>query len=192
MSKTRAFIAVPATDEVYAQAQAAISMLRPSTDNVRWVVPENMHWTLQFLGEVDDTDIYEIYREVKRAAAKVEPFAMSARSLGAFPSLEKPRAVWLGAGEGSEALCQLQDGVEARMAELGFRPERQTYTPHLTIGRVRQGSHGGEALSEQLAKQSDFDGGRMEVDEVIVYGSELSREGPTYHVLGRASLGNDG
>jgi len=192
MSKTRTFIAVPASDEVYAQALAAIHLLRPHTDNVRWVVPDNLHWTLQFLGDVDDTDVYAICREVNRGAAGLVPFQLSVLSVNAFPSIEKPRTLWLGAGQGSDILCQLQDNVEERMAKLGFRPERQRFTPHLTIGRVQQGSHGGAALSEQLTKLANFDGGLMEVDEVIVYGSELSREGPTYHVLGRAPLADGG
>ncbi len=192
MSKTRTFIAVAACDEVYANALASIKSLRPLTENVRWVAPDNLHWTLQFLGEVEDIDLYAICRDVKQAAAEQKAFQLGSLSVGAFPSINKPRAIWLGAGEGGEQLCQLQDGIEDRMAKLGFRPERRQYTPHLTLGRVQQGSHGGEALSERLAELAEFDGGLMEVDEVVVYGSELTREGPTYHVLGRAPLASDG
>lgn len=188
MSTTRTFIAIPAIDEVYAKALATIGDLRSLTENVRWVAAESLHWTLQFLGEVDDTTLYEICREVTRVCEATEPFELGAMAVSAFPSVEKPRTIWLGAGEGSQRLCNLQDGVEDRMAKLGFRPERRQYTPHLTIGRVQQGSHGGAELSERLATLGEFDGGRMEVDEVIVYGSELSREGPTYHVIGRAPL----
>ncbi len=188
MSKTRTFIAVEASDEVYANALTTIKSLKALTDNMRWVAPDNLHWTLQFLGEVDDTDLYSICREVKRAAAEIEPFQLGSRCVAAFPSNEKPRTVWLGAGEGGEALYQLQDSIEARMADLGFRPERQRFKPHLTIGRVQQGVHGGAALTERLAELADFDGGKMEIDEVLIYGSELTREGPTYHVLGRAPL----
>ncbi len=188
MSKTRTFIAVPATDEVYANALATIKSLRSLTDNVRWVAPDNLHWTLQFLGEVDDIDLYAICRAASRVASEMGAFQLGSLGVSAFPSVEKPRTIWLGAKVGSEALCQLQDGIEDRMAKLGFRPERRHFTPHLTIGRVEQGSHGGAALSERLTELTDFDGGLMEVDEVLVYGSELSREGPTYHVLGRAPL----
>ncbi len=188
MSTTRTFIAIPANDGVYARALATIDELRPLTDNVRWVAPDNLHWTLQFLGDVEDVTLYEICRDVARVCESTEPFELSALAVSAFPTIEKPRNIWLGAGQGGDELCQLQDGVEDRMAKLGFRPERRHYTPHLTIGRVQQGSHGGATLSERLAALTDFDGGTMEVDEVIVYGSELSREGPTYHVIGRAPL----
>jgi len=111
MSKTRLLIAVAATDEVYANALSTIKSLQPLTDNVRWVAPENLHWTLQFLGEVDDIDIYAICRAVSRVAAEWTVFSLSSLGVSAFPSLEKPRSVWLGAGEGGDALCQLQDGI---------------------------------------------------------------------------------
>lgn len=188
MASTRTFIAVPANDGVLSQAQAVIQSLRVLTDNVRWVAPDNLHWTLQFLGEVTDEDIYPICREVSREVSDLEPYALEAHGVSAFPSIEKPRTVWLGAGQGSDALCQLQDGIEERMARLGFRPERRRFTPHLTIGRVQQGSHGGDALSARLTELADLDCGRMEVDEVLVFGSELTREGPMYHVLGRSPL----
>ncbi len=189
MATTRTFIAIPANDGVYAQALSVMDALRPLTDNVRWVAPDNLHWTLQFLGEVTDEDLYPVCREVTRAAQAQAAFELASLGVSAFPSVMKPRTIWLGAGEGSEPLCQLQDAIEERMAKLGFRPERQRYTPHLTIGRVQQGSHAGSRLSEQLAELSDFDGGNMEVDEVLIFGSELAREGPTYHVLGRSPLG---
>ncbi len=161
MSKTRTFIAVAACDEVYANALATIKSLRALTDNVRWVAPDNLHWTLQFLGEVDDIDLYAICRAVNRVASEMSTFQLGSLGVHAFPSIEKPRTIWLGAREGSDALCQLQDGIEERMAKLGFRPERRQFTPHLTLGRVQQGSHGGIALSERLADLADFDGGLM-------------------------------
>ena len=191
MSRTRTFIAVPADDGVYAQALAAIKLLSPHTENVRWTGADNLHWTLQFLGEVEDIETFEVCRAVAKVAAGHQAFELASGGVRAFPSSEKPRTVWLEAGAGSERLCQLQDSVEASMADLGFRPERQRYTPHLTLGRVHQGSHGGAALSEKLGTL-DMEGGTMFVDEVLIFGSEITRDGPSYHVLGRAPLESGG
>jgi 2'-5' RNA ligase len=192
MATTRTFIAIEANDAVYARALAAIDLLRPLTDNVRWVAPDSLHWTLQFLGDVEDTEIYSVCRSVSQVAMEFEPFELHGLAIRAFPSIEKPRTVWLGAGEGSDHLCALQDQVEGRMADLGFRPDRQRFTPHLTLGRVQRGSHGGVALSDKLAELADFDGGTMETDEVIIFGSELTRDGPAYHVQGRSALAGGG
>ena len=189
MSKTRTFVAIAASPEVREHALQVISLLRASADNVKWVAPENLHWTLQFLGDIGDAEIAEVCRQVASVAEQTEPFALEAKGVGAFPKVERPRALWLGAGQGCSELCQLQDRIEESLAELGFRAERRRFVPHLTLGRIGRGSHGGSQLVEQLQSLSDYIGGSMLVDQVTVYSSELEREGPTYHVLAHANLG---
>jgi len=188
MSKSRTFIAVAISKEMLQYAKQAIGILRPLADNIKWVSPENLHWTLQFLGEVDDTQLHAVCRRVGEAAAEQELFSLSARGVGAFPSIEQPRTLWLGAKEGRDQLLQLQDRIEAAMADLGFRPERRTFVPHLTLGRIGSGRHGGTLLAERLAKMTDFEGGITPVNEVTILASEPSRDGPTYHIVSRAPL----
>jgi len=188
MSKTRTFIAIEAADEVRSLALTTIKQLQPLADNVNWVAAENLHWTLQFLGDVGDLQTFEVCRDVARIAAQIPCFALHANRMGAFPSTDRPRAVWLGAGEGSEALCELQARLEECLSDLGFRPEKRRFVPHLTLGRVAKGSHAGTALGQRVAETESLEISSMLVEEVIVFGSELEREGPTYHVLGRAPL----
>jgi 2'-5' RNA ligase len=189
MAKTRTFIAVEAIDEAHAAALAAIDRLRSAAAGVRWVAPDTLHWTLQFLGDLDDREMAEVCLRTVRVAAQHEPFELEARGVGAFPSINRPRTIWLGAGEGSAALQALQADIEGSLATLGFRPERRGFTPHLTIGKAMSRGGPGPVLAERLAKLADFDGGRMSVDEAIVFASELTREGPVYSVLARAPLG---
>jgi 2'-5' RNA ligase len=188
MAKTRTFIAIEAFDEVHAAALTAIDRLRSATDNVKWVEPENLHWTLQFLGDLTDVEMAEVCLRTVRTAAKHEAFTLEARGVGAFPSNERPRTLWLGVGEGAERVIALQAAIEEALRSLGFRGENRQFVPHLTLGRVGRGSDGGRVLAERLAKLADFDGGAMGVDAVTVYASELGRDGPTYHVLARAPL----
>jgi 2'-5' RNA ligase len=186
MAKTRTFIAVAAIDEVYIAALAAIDRLRSAAENVKWVEPDNLHWTLQFLGDLSDVEMAEVCLRTVRVAKRHEAFTLAARSVGAFPSIQRPRTLWLGAGEGSEALITLQNDIEEALSSLGFRKEQRQFVPHLTIGRATTG--GGPVLSERLAKLAAYDGGVMGVDEVTVYASELTRDGPEYHILARAPL----
>ncbi len=192
MSKTRTFVAIAASPEVRQRAQKAIARLRSSADNVKWVAPENMHWTMQFLGDVNDIELADVCRQVALVAKQQEPFQIVASGVGAFPSVDRPRALWLGAAQGAEALCTLQDAIEDSLSELGFRGERRRFVPHLTLGRVGSGSHGGANLAEQVRLMANFDGGAMLVKQVTVFSSELEREGPTHHVLSRALLGTSG
>ncbi|MCG8448789.1 MAG: RNA 2',3'-cyclic phosphodiesterase [Pirellulales bacterium] len=188
MSKTRTFIAIEATDEVESLALATIEQLRTYSSSMKWVAPGNLHWTLQFLGDVNDVQIYEICRSVAQVAAQFSCFSLTSDYVGAFPSTTKPRAVWLGAGEGSKKLCQLQAHIEESLSNLGFRPEGKRFVPHLTLGRVGRQKHAGQAFVQQLTNMNEPDAGSMTVEEVIVFGSELEHGGPIYHVLGRAPL----
>jgi RNA 2',3'-cyclic 3'-phosphodiesterase len=188
MAKTRTFIAVEAIDEAHVAALAVIDRLRSAAEGVKWVAPDNLHWTIQFLGDLDDREMAEVCLRTVRVAARHEAFELEARGVGAFPSVQRPRTLWLGAGQGADRLCDLQSDIEQSLEDLGFRGENRAYVPHLTIGRTGRGPAGGPLLAERLAKLADFDGGVMSVDEVIVFASELGREGPEYSVLARAPL----
>ena len=190
MSKTRTFIAVAAEGEVHVAAQTAIDRLRSAAENVKWVGPDNLHWTLHFL-DLDDVEVAAVCRRTVDAAGQLEPFVLAAEGVSAFPAVDRPRTLYLGAGQGSEEFVHLHGELEGRLADLGFRGERRRFVPHLTLGRVGRGSHGGEVLAERVAKLSNYDGGQMEVAEVTVFASELGPDGPSYHVLATAPLGRD-
>jgi 2'-5' RNA ligase len=185
----RTFIAVAASPGIREAALKLISRLQRSETarDVKWVAAENLHWTLQFLGNVDELNIPEVCKAVATAALESEPFDIEARGAGAFPSADRPRTLWLGAGQGAREMVALQKAVERRLKKRGYRGEERRFVPHITIGRAgRKGSP--QSLAEELAAFADYDAGTMLVDEVTIYSSQLGREGPTYEVLGRAPL----
>ena len=186
--KTRTFIAVAVTDEVRQRALELRRQLEPAAGDVKWVAAENLHWTLQFLGDVDDVELPRVCDGAVDAVRELEPFELSARGAGAFPSNDRPRTLWLGAGAGSEAMIRLQAAIEHWLRKLGYRGEARRYVPHLTLGRAGRNSRP-HSLAKELAELADFDAGTMLVDEVTVFGSQLLCEGPEYRVLGRAPLG---
>ena len=87
MSKTRTFIAVEAVDQVHASALTVTDRLRSATDNVKWVAPDNLHWTMQFLGDLNDVEMAEVCLRTVRTAKRHEGFTLEARGVGAFPSI---------------------------------------------------------------------------------------------------------
>jgi RNA 2',3'-cyclic 3'-phosphodiesterase len=190
MAKLRTFIAVETPPEVIGRVSKLARILAPAAAeaDVKWVAPENLHWTIKFLGDVDPRDLAEICLALNAAARKVAPFRMTVERAGAFPNVARPRTLWLGAGDGGEALVCLAEAVETEMTKIGFRREGRRFEPHLTIGRVRSGGPGQQALGELLAENAEFDGGVMEVDEVVLFSSELRPDGPVYEALERAEL----
>jgi 2'-5' RNA ligase len=188
MSRTRTFIAVEISEGVRDHAVALQETLAKTGAEVKWATPESMHVTLLFLGEVDDRELHAVCRAVKELAVREPPFTLRVSGVGAFPNARRPKVVWAGITEGAEALRRLYDDLETRMLDLGcYRKEERGYTPHLTLGRVKA-ERDGLALAPELAKRQEWDGGQTTVDEVLVYSSELERDGPVYTVIGRGEL----
>jgi 2'-5' RNA ligase len=193
MTTIRTFIAVAALPEIRQAAAKLISRLRlsePAAGDIKWVAPENLHWTLQFLGNLDEREIPEVCDAVATAALEIEPFELEARGAGAFPSLTRPRTLWIGAGQGERAMTVLHSAVDRRLKKRGYRGEERRFVPHITIGRAgRKGQL--QSLTEELAGLAEYDAGTMLVEEVTVYSSQLAPGGPTYDVLARAPLAID-
>ncbi|MHB9080943.1 MAG: RNA 2',3'-cyclic phosphodiesterase [Pirellulaceae bacterium] len=188
MSRTRTFIAVEVSDLVRSRAADLISRLRSSDVHVSWVAPANMHITLKFLGDQPDDAVAAICQAVRTGAADVPAFDFQCRSAGAFPSVERPRTLWLGVEDGLAEFRALQAAIDGALAKQRFSKDRQLFRPHLTLGRVRSAGPSLQQLADVLRTLHDFDGGTTEVDEVTVFSSELTRSGPTYEVLARAPL----
>jgi len=188
----RTFVALDISEAVRKRALQLIEQLRAAEVDVRWVLAENLHVTLKFLGDVDASDVTEVCRAVERAASGVAPFEMQSHGAGAFPNLDRPRIVWLGVGQGAAQVSGLFDRIDASLGEVGYAREQRKFHPHMTLGRIRRGWKGVADLADGLRRRAEFDAGSTEVSEVLVYASQLGREGPRYEVIGRTRLTGNG
>jgi 2'-5' RNA ligase len=185
----RTFVAIEINSAIRERMVELIDELRTAPADVKWVDGKNLHLTLKFLGNVPLQDIPQICRAVEKAAAAVAPYQLQVQGAGAFPTVRRPRTVWVGAGAGGPETVALHGQIEAALGKLGFRKEHRRFQPHLTIGRVRRSGPGVAELGQQLGQYADFDAGRMPVAEVAVISSQLQPTGPIYEALGRARLG---
>jgi RNA 2',3'-cyclic 3'-phosphodiesterase len=188
MARIRTFLAVNISVAIRRRAVELQKKLRQSEVDATWTEPENMHVTMQFLGDVDDALIPEVCQRVISTAAAFAPFQMSLAQAGAFPSLGRPRTVWIGVDEGHQELVDLQFALQESLVEMRFPRERRTYKPHLTIARIREGGPRQQRLSELITHYEDFKTESCAVAEAIIFSSYLERSGPTYQVMGRAPL----
>jgi len=184
----RTFIAVEAPGEIVARANKLVAELRAAGADVKWVEPEQMHFTLKFLGGVRDRDLGEICLALAQATRGLKPFEIDVRGAGAFPDAARPRTLWLGVGNGAGEFATLFTSLEDKLAGLGFREEGRRFQPHLTLGRVRNSSPGSRELADLLRELAEFEAGPMYVDEVVLFSSEPGRDGPQYEVISRAEL----
>lgn len=187
MSRIRTFLAIDVGDEIQRRAADLIDTLRRDGDDIKWIERHNLHITLNFLGDVNDNEVHDVCQVASRVAAQLPLFELDCRGVGAFPHVGNPRTIWIGVGEGNDAICRLQEQLAIGLAELGFPREHRQFKPHLTLGRSRQGGRT-RHLTSKLVELADFDAGRCIVEEVIVYSSVLEPTGPIYHVLAHAPM----
>jgi 2'-5' RNA ligase len=188
MSTIRTFVAVEISADIRQRAVALAERLKTAGAKVRWTDAATIHWTMNFLGDVPDTEIPAVCAETAAAAKPFRPFDLEVCGVGAFPGVDRPRTIWLGAGEGNEAMRYLHAALERQLATLGFRPEARRFQPHLTLGRVHDSSAGLSQLSDLIRKHADFAAGTMTVDEVVVFSSRLEPTGAVHERLGGGAL----
>ena len=189
-SSIRTFIAIPVSEKISVHAGRLVKRFERTGVDVKWGNVADMHLTLKFMGNLPTEAIADICRALIPEISSFKRFSIRCQGAGAFPNVVRPRTLWLGFDQGREQLIELQDIVERALEELGYRRESRQFHPHLTLGRVRAGNstEQNSALSEMIGKHTEFDAGQMSVDEVFVFASELSRQGPSYSTLGRIEL----
>jgi 2'-5' RNA ligase len=185
----RTFIAVFPPSAVASAVNAALAKFRAGDDSgVRWVRPENLHYTLRFLGPIAPTRVDAARRAAVRAAAGATPFRVRLGGAGAFPGPRRPRVLWLGAGEGAAPLTLLAGAVERELVAEKFPPGERPFTPHLTVARVAGEAAPAPAVDAFLAAREALPDAAFDVGEIVVVASTLSPGGPRYEILERAPL----
>ncbi|MDX1964345.1 MAG: RNA 2',3'-cyclic phosphodiesterase [Pirellulales bacterium] len=184
----RTFIAVEIGPDVAGRAQTLINRLKATDAKVSWIRPQQMHFTLNFLGDIRDREIPELLRLVTDAVRPLPAFDLLCRGLGVFPSLENPRTIWLGVTTGAEAMIELHQALDRGLKQLGLRGEGRRFRPHLTLGRVRSLPHGPENLAELIAEYAAYEAGVMSVCDVTIMHSDPHGNGSSYEPLGQAEL----
>jgi 2'-5' RNA ligase len=191
MSLLRTFIAVEIPHPLQETLQQKTKPLRQSIGSsiVRWVPSENIHLTLKFLGNVSSANIDMLTQMLHTLADSCSSFDIHLNGLGSFPSPKRPRVLFIGIQAPAE-LEALWRGVESETTRLGYESEKHGFSPHLTLGRVRQNSSTPDQQKIRRAlEETKIDSlGTTRVDSVHLYKSELKPTGSVYTKLYSAPL----
>ena len=188
----RAFIAVDMSLEAReALAEVIRDLQRTTVSGVRWVRSEGIHLTLKFLGDIEPAQVESILDAIGRAAGATEPFTLSLAELGAFPGPNNPRVIWVGLKGDMEPLGDFQKKIDHQVhAALGFALENRPFTPHLTVGRLRDRvssedrQAAGKAIREVPVRSQVW----WQVTKVDLVRSTLTPSGAEYDLLGFRKL----
>jgi len=164
---------------------ASVEPLRAVANDVAWVGLDSFHLTLKFLGPVDTDRVPAVTEALMNVAGACPSFHLGIRGLGAFPSPARPRVVWAGIDAGAAPAAALAARVDEGLEALGFKREARAFSPHVTLGRVRQ-PHAQPRLAEALVSTMSY--GRVEVASISLMRSDLSPRGARYTELAAAPL----
>ncbi|HMA52934.1 MAG TPA: RNA 2',3'-cyclic phosphodiesterase [Acidobacteriota bacterium] len=182
----RAFIAIDLEPTIKESLRSLVERLRATRADVRWVNGGGMHLTLKFLGPVDEGQALRVKDILTEAAGKHHAFPLRLEGTGAFPGEASPRVLWVGFAAEPELLT-LQEDLDASLEAEGFEREKRTFTPHLTLGRVKGPERIAKAMSE-LAKHREESFGSMTVRKIALFESLLRPEGAEYRIVFEAAL----
>ena len=177
----RTFIGVDINPDTVQKVSELLVQLKPRLPGIRWVPSRNFHFTLKFLGDIEEAKIDPIAHALERALCPFPRFTINVKSLGVFPDGKRPRILWVGL-EGNR-LPALALEIERALEPLGFTPDERGFLPHLTVGRWRQFESSAKTLAAELDKWQRHQFGESKVAEVIFFRSELKPEGAFYHPL---------
>ena len=168
----RIFVAIEVSDQgvlnSISQVQAELNI------KAKPVEIHNMHFTVQFLGEVSEEMVRKISSEL--SSLEFTPFSVSFVGVGVFPKPSSPRVIWIGTNEGADELEKLADIIRMKLLQLGFQPDKK-FKPHVTIFRVKKKI---EDISNKLQKFSSYSFGSQLIAQIKLKKSTLTPNGPIY------------
>ncbi len=174
----RLFIAIPISEEIRENIGKFQEELKSVYNKkVRWVVPENIHLTLKFLGEVDPDKIKIIYGIMLESIRDINKFSIEIKGAGVFPDKTRPRVLWVGCIDTSGYISSIKNNLDKGLKSLKFKKEKRKLVPHLTIGRVRNFKGRLDVLPEEVEL------GKLEVCRIQLIESKLTSKGAEYKIV---------
>jgi 2'-5' RNA ligase len=157
--------------------------MRIGHDAVAWVKRENLHYTMRFLGEVEDAAADRATAAMREAAASRQRFGAALGGFGAFPTAKRARVLWIGMLQGAEPMRLLARALDEALTKHGFEPADEAFEPHLTVGRVRAAGDWTARLIDAPTVEA-----RFQVDRLRLVKSALEPGGSRYETIAEAVL----
>jgi RNA 2',3'-cyclic 3'-phosphodiesterase len=183
----RTFIALPLSANVIEQLDRVQRMVRRTSPEqaVTWVKPSSIHLTLFFLGEILPEMTTPVQEALHVIARNTASFSFTVQGIGAFPTLNRPRVIWVGLADPGGRLAVLHQAVNEALETIGFQPETRPFSPHLTLGRVKPHAtrEDVQAIGQAVGKTEVGLLGQVRVAEIIFFRSTLKPTGAEYTPL---------
>ncbi len=181
----RAFIGIAIESPVLVERLLSLQRdIQSAGADLKPVEGENLHITMQFLGDIQRSSADAIVSQVLKGL-EFRPFSATLQGVGAFPRISNPRVIWVGVSQGADRIIGIYQAINLGMRGLGLRGEGGNFVPHITLFRVRS-PRAKSSLVEVLSRHRDEPVGDFEVRAVQLKSSVLTPRGPIYSTIGEA------
>jgi RNA 2',3'-cyclic 3'-phosphodiesterase len=179
----RTFIALPLPMDAQQTLAKAITELAPASADAKWVVPQNLHITLKFLGDIKPEQSADIQKVIGRVADGHTSIAADLEKLGFLPDQHKPRILYVSTSQ-EEKMRLLYNDLEKALKSLGFAIENR-FRSHITLARLRS-AYNLEQLKNKAATMKIH--AAFILTNIVLFKSTLDSRGPVYEELYSAEL----
>lgn len=186
MEQIRTFIAIEIPASIQQQIALLQNRLKSVGEGISWVKTNNIHLTLKFLGDVPAKLMQQVIEATENACTDVSTFGLEIKGTGFFPDAKRPRVLWVGCEENSGSMQKIHQNLNLKLSVLGFEKDTRRFSPHLTIGRVKDYRNLGDI--PHLMQNTNFSTEKFVVTEVIVMKSQLHPAGSIYTPLAKIKL----
>lgn len=176
----RAFLALDIPERVKTYLKNVTEALSRKEEGVRWVKSENQHLTLKFFGEIEEESKEKIISIMEKIAPSVEAVKLSLKGIEGFPKNHMARVIVITLSDGVEELKKMFRRLESELVKLGFREEDREFIPHITLGRRKN--------AKPIKEFVPIEPLEFTVDDLVLYKSTLTREGPIYEPIWKSKL----
>lgn len=183
----RVFFAIDLPETTKTHLGRCISLLKKQTQkhSIRWSRIENLHITLQFLGQVQTEHLPKLIENVKETLQQDrKKLSLTFGALHCFPSQYRPRVLVLEVNPQAE-LAKIAENIGQGILKTNYEVETRPFKAHLTLGRFK---HAEAAKLDFLAAFSCPELGAIPLEEVILFRSEPHPEGSSYSVIERLAV----
>jgi 2'-5' RNA ligase len=150
-------------------------------ERIKWIPFENMHITLNFIGNTHEENIPQINLIIKESSIHFKPFGFDIKGLGYFKKNKKIHVIWMGIENGKE-LDSFAHSLIENLQLIGFENETRNYNAHLTLGRINSISDEKQFL-RIISDYQDVLIQNISVKEITLFESVQRPEGSFYKVI---------
>ena len=178
----RSFLAIELPEDQKKIVAGYIQELRQVPSKIKWVLPQQTHFTLKFSGSIMPETVEKISQTLSSVLSEFPEFHLTLKGIGTFPNLFRPRVIWLGLGGETDSLRGIHRVIDQALIPLGIPKEERPFKGHLTLGRNKENQIN-ELLYRHLSEWSKEETTAFAVNEVILFQSDLKPTGPVYTKL---------